>query len=129
MDDISSGDEDDDDVDGIEIIRPQQICDDPDCDHTSERTQCKNQFQTKVHKIKKKSKKRKKPTEWCSSFYKWAHSLIYQFFCVSISNTLGKWRFTRSLEWYSTAKYVNRLFMIGEKVNSCYLVYGVKYNL
>ena len=125
MDDISSGDEDDDYPDGIELeMGHQHICDDLDCDHSKEGAQCKNQVQMKTTNVKKKKKKRgKSSTEWVSSSYKSIKALVHRFFCISTKNVLGRWRFTRSLNWYSTPEYVNRIFMIGEKVsgNKLYL--------
>ena len=125
MDDISSGDEDDDSPDGIELeIGPQHICDDLDCDHTTEGAQCKHQAQAKNPKMKRKlKKKRKSPTEWISTSYQSMKSIMHQFFCISTKNVLGRWRFTRSLNWYSTPEYVNRVFMIGEKVSGNQLLF------
>ena len=57
MDDISSGDEEDDDVDGIEMGISPQICEDLDCDHTIEGARCKSlqHLQTKRTRMKKKN--------------------------------------------------------------------------
>ena len=118
MDDISSGDEDDDVPDGIELgVVSQNICDDLECDHTIEGAQCKHNVRPKKLNAKKKiTKKRKSPTKWILNTYQLIKTLLHQFFCISTKNVLGRWRFTRSLQWYSTPEYVNRLFMIGGKV-------------
>ena len=66
---------------------------------------------------RKHPKRRKQNTLSLSSISKRIKSLIHASCCLPISNFLGKWRFTRDLEWYSTTKYDNRLLSIGNKVN------------
>ena len=96
-----------------------QICEDLDCDHTIEGAQCKSIQHVQVKKPRRKKKKQRKKTmkEWVSESYKNIMSTMHHLCCVSTKDILGKWRFTRSLNWYSTPEYVNRLLMIGAKVN------------
>ena len=170
LDDISSADEDDEydeDLDN-EVVSAQPICDDPDCDHTPEKPNCKNKLQQNLnstynrilhkrtskttqssrknlktlfgsgsiarriltsviprpsvfpsqhtHQGRKKSRKRKNEAPTLSLFHKRVKSSIESCCCLPIRNFLGKWRFTRDFEWYSTAKYDNRLLSIGNKV-------------
>ena len=122
LDDISSGDEDSDgeeDVqDGIELgIRQQQYCDDLECDHSANMTECKIRLQYKNIRSRKKTARRKTPMEVVSDSWKWVETLMYSFFCISTKNILGKWRFTRNLQWHSTSEFLNRLVIIGDKVN------------
>ena len=72
MDDISSGDEEDDDVDGIEMGISPQICEDLDCDHTIEGNRCKSMqhLQIKRTRMKKKKVRKKSLREWVSTTYK-----------------------------------------------------------
>ena len=65
----------------------------------------------------KNGKRRKQDTFSISSFYKRVNSVIQSCCCLPLGNFLGKWRFTRDFEWYSTTKYDNRLFSLGNKVN------------
>ena len=118
LDDISSGDEEDDDVDGIEMGGPQQICEDLDCDHTIPGYRCKSlqNIVIKTPKTSKKKVKKKTFREWASDSYEYVTSSIHYLFCISTKDLLGKWRFTRSLTWYSTPEYNNRLLMINSKV-------------
>ena len=58
---------------------------------------------------------RKKSSSF-SSLYKQAASLVSLWCCISVSNCLAKWKFIWNCEWGSTAKYHNRLFVIGNKV-------------
>ena len=174
LDDISSGDEDNDDYDvDEELAQANLICDDPDCDHSLEKETCsynkpnnsfsankisphnkiyrsnhitnrnsknigtlvrtggtaRNILVTVMQRIsvlssgnvplnsRKHPKRRKQNTLSLSSISKRIKSLIHASCCLPISNFMGKWRFTRDLEWYSTTKYDNRLFSIGNTVN------------
>ena len=103
---------------------PSQICEDLDCDHSVHGNLCKSfqQAQTKQHRMKKKKVKKRTMKEWVFDSYKNTLSSLHHLFCVSTKDLLGKWRFTRSLNWYSTPEYVNRLLMIGAEV-----FYRVKY--
>ena len=96
----------------------QQICDDLECDHSSRMTECKIQVENKSARLKKKLEKKKTLVESISDTMKWIQTIMYSFFCVSTKNILGRWRFTRSLQWYSTSEYINRLVMIGDKVTA-----------
>ena len=173
LDDISSGDEDNDDYDvDEELAQANLICDDPDCDHSLERETCcynkpNNSLSTnkisshnRLHRTKqisnrnssrvrsfvrtggaarsilvnalqrmsvlpsknalqhsRKHQKRRKQNAWSlSSISSRVNTSIQASCCLPIRNFLGKWRFTRDLEWYSTTKYDNRLFSIGNKV-------------
>ena len=120
LDDISSGDEDsgeEEDVqDGIELGQ-QQFCDDLECDHSANMTECNKRLQNKNIRSRKKAGRRKSPKEVISDKWKWIKTLMYSFFCISTKNILGKWRFTRNLQWHSTSEFVNRLVIIGDKVN------------
>ena len=99
---------------------PSQFCEDLDCDHTVNGICCKSlpHPQIKQTRLKKKKVKKRTPKEWVSDSYKNALSALHHLFCVSTKDLLGKWRFTRSLNWYSTPEYVNRLLMVGGKVIS-----------
>ena len=99
----------------------QQICDDLECDHSSHMTECKNQVQNKNARLKKKPEKKRTLRESVSVTWKWIQTIMYSFFCISTKNILGRWRFTRSLQWYSTSEYINRLVMIGDKVTAIYV--------
>ena len=173
LDDISSGDEENDDYDVDEELVPSanSICDEPDCDHTPERNQCSynipshsnatNKISPHIKsyrtnqsnrnnpnnktlvksrggarnvlasvlqrvallsplrpppKARKNGKGRKQDTSSFSSISNRVNSALQSCCCLPISNFLGKWRFTRNFEWYSTTKYDNRLFSIGNKV-------------
>ena len=69
------------------------------------------------HARNKNGKRRKPDVFSISSVYKRINSVIQSCCCLPIGNFLGKWRFTRDFEWYSTTKYDNRLFSLGNKVN------------
>ena len=132
LDDISSGDEEDeyeDEVDGIEMGSPSQFCEDLDCDHTINGNCCKSVHHAQIRQTRLKKKKVKKKTlkEWVSHSYKNTLSALHRLFCVTTKDLLGKWRFTRSLNWYSTPEYVNRLLMIGGKVISYQKWQGLKF--
>ena len=64
----------------------------------------------------KNGKRRKQDLFSLSTVYKRLNSVIQSCCCLPIGNFLGKWRFTRDFEWYSTTKYDNRLFSLGNKV-------------
>ena len=99
---------------------PSQFCEDLDCDHTVNGNCCKSLHHVQIKQTRLKKKKVKKRTlkEWASHSYKSTLSALHRLFCVSTKDLLGKWRFTRSLNWYSTPEYVNRLLMVGGKVIS-----------